>query len=584
MEFNRQLDEYMRRLDANYTELASVSGMSTSALSRYRSGQREPDYDSAALDKLASGLATLARRRGKELDEGEVRAALGQAVKNHLHVEYGTYLYNLNSLLQSLNIRGNELAKALNYDPSHISKILAGHRRPRDFGLFTANVASYAARRCTTDAERSASAALLGCAPSAVSDERTLRKRIADWLGENDALAAEDPLTDFLDKMDSFDMNKFINSIHFDAIRIPSIPFHLPTAKNYTGPQGMKDAELDFERATIFSRSMEDCFLYTDMPFDELTNDTTFVKKWMFGRAAMLKKGLRLQIIHDVDRPFREMLLGLEFSIPIYMTGHISPYYFPEPQSRIFHHMLYVSGSAALEGSGVADDRDGIRFTMYRAKEDVAHCRVRANQLMSRALPLMDIYTDDRAEVYAAASDELWRQGDRRTVHSSLPLYTLPEELLLSILDRSGVSSADAERILAFRARQLSLAEELLSGGGAISLTVPDLSPEQFARSPLQLALSELFFPTDVPYTYQEYQAHLAHTRAFAAAHDGMTLEADAYPTFRNISYTVIGEQCVVVSKNKSPTIHFVIHHEKMVEAFLGFIPPLREDLPQPTP
>ncbi len=43
--------------------------------------------------------------------------------------------------------------------------------------------------------------------------------------------------------------------------------------------------------------------------------------------AMMLKKGLHLNQIHNLDRSFEDMMLGLESWIPMYMTGQISPYY-----------------------------------------------------------------------------------------------------------------------------------------------------------------------------------------------------------------------------------------------------------------
>lgn len=41
----------------------------------------------------------------------------------------------------------------------------------------------------------------------------------------------------------------------------------------------------------------------------------------MLGLALLLKKGLHLNIIHSLNRPFQEMMLGLESHIPLYMTG-----------------------------------------------------------------------------------------------------------------------------------------------------------------------------------------------------------------------------------------------------------------------
>ena len=70
----------------------------------------------------------------------------------------------------------------------------------------------------------------------------------------------------------------------------------------------------------------------------------------MFGVAMSLKKGLNLNIIHNIDRPFNEMMLGLESWVPIYMTGQISPYYIKDKKNSIYEHINYTSGSVILTG------------------------------------------------------------------------------------------------------------------------------------------------------------------------------------------------------------------------------------------
>ena len=63
------------------------------------------------------------------------------------------------------------------------------------------------------------------------------------------------------------------------------------------------------------------------MPMEDMAQDVEFGKKWMHAIAIMLKKGLHLNIIHNLDRPFNEMMLGLESWLPIYMTGQVFPYF-----------------------------------------------------------------------------------------------------------------------------------------------------------------------------------------------------------------------------------------------------------------
>ena len=81
----------------------------------------------------------------------------------------------------------------------------------------------------------------------------------------------------------------------------------------------------------------------------------------------------------------------------------------------------------------------------------------------------------------------------------------------------------------------------------------------------------------DIRYTEKEYEEHLSETRQFVETHDGFSLLTDPYSTFRNINITICAGQYVLVSKSNAPTIHFLIYHPKMIEAFEQFVPPIVE-------
>ena len=57
-------------------------------------------------------------------------------------------------------------------------------------------------------------------------------------------------------------------------------------------------------KATVISKSTEPVIMESDMPMGEMAKDPEFPKKWMFGTAMMLKKGLHLNQIHDLNRSF----------------------------------------------------------------------------------------------------------------------------------------------------------------------------------------------------------------------------------------------------------------------------------------
>ena len=383
----------------------------------------------------------------------------------------------------------------------------------------------------------------------------------------------------FLQKMDEFDLEEYIRVIHFNEIKAPTSPIQLPTARFYTGLSELMEAQLDFLKATVLSRSDSPVTMYSDLPMTEMSKDLQFSQKWMFGMAVMLKKGLRLNMIHNVDRLFQEMMLGLESFIPMYMTGQISPYYLSGMQTSAFRHMLWVSGAAALQGDCIAGHIGDGRMYLTNRKSDVAHYQKRAGQLLKRASPLMDIYGPDKKEAFARfLQADSAETGARRSLLFSLPLYTLGDCLAKRILERSGVSEQTAilEHIRAEHQRIWQILEH-----STVLDVLPDISEEEFSRYPVGLSLAGMFYPGDIRLTYPEYREYLNQCDAFAAVHPGYTCRRDKDAPFRNIQITILEGSKVIVTKNKSPAIHFVIRHPKMCAAIENMVLPVVEAQPE---
>ena len=142
--------------------------------------------------------------------------------------------------------------------------------------------------------------------------------------------------------------------------------------------------------------------MYSDMPMGEMAKDPEFPKKWMFGMAMMLKKGLHLNQIHDLNRSFEDMMLGLESWIPMYMTGQISPFYLKEPSNSVFLHLLKVSGAAALCGEAIVGHHAEGRYYLTKSRKELGYYTARAQELLSAARPLMDIYRIDNKNEFNA--------------------------------------------------------------------------------------------------------------------------------------------------------------------------------------
>ncbi|MBD9207323.1 MAG: hypothetical protein EGQ40_05890, partial [Clostridiales bacterium] len=459
---------------------------------------------------------------------------------------------------------------------STLFRFRSGARQPAEPVQFAAAVANHVAAEVNDPDRCAVLAELLDCAPESIADPEQCRQRVKTWLLDGHG-RPENDVSSFLTKLDEFDLNEYIRSIRFDELKIPTLPFQLPTSRTVTGLRAMMDAELDFLKTTALSRSADPVILYSDMPMTEMARDPDFPKKWMFGMAALLKKGLHLHIIHNLDRSFSEMMLGLESHIPMYMTGQISPYYLKNAQNNIFLHFLKVSGSAALSGEAIAGHHAEGRYHLTSVKSDVEYYTRRANDLLRCAKPLMDIYREDGAQrLRAFLLSDAALPGPRRNILSAPPICTMDEPFLRDFLLRRHVSEEDCTLILDYARRRRDMMDAILSHD-PVEDRLPLLSPEEFAAYPLSLPLSGLFYPRDLHYTYEDYQSHLDQTRRFAGTHPGYTATLSASHTFRNLEIQMHLGKWAMVSKGRSPAIHFVIHHPKLRAAIEDFVPPVVE-------
>ena len=163
--------------------------------------------------------------------------------------------------------------------------------------------------------------------------------------------------------------------------------------------------------------------------------------------------------------------------------------------------------------------------------------------------------------------------GTRCNLLSSLPIYTIPEDVLESMLENNSFGDKEKADVRSYLSKQRKMTVTILENG-TIYDEISVLNEEEFGKEPVYLSLSGMFSEKGLRYTYQEYLKHLAATKQFAEDHAGYDLYTDTVQTFRNIQIQINMGKWVIVSKNNAPAIHFVIKHPKMIRAFEDFCRP----------
>ena len=575
MTFCEQLNEYISKIDCSSKELADTSNLSPTVISRYRNGERTPNIRSKQLESLVDGLYQLASERNVDLKKEDIYKTLSITL-NDVHIDLEQLVKNFNDLTSALNISMADLSRKLGYDSSYLSKLRAGNIFPTKPQIFIDYVCKFVVNKYVQEDEKKVVSSLINCPCENLNTQSDYYENLRSWLSTN-ITPTRNYIDDFLKHLDTFDLDQYIKAIHFNEMKIPFVPFYKSGTKNYYGIEEMKKGELDFFKATVFSKSTEPVFMCSDMPMEDMAKDIEFGKKWMFAIAMTLKKGLHLNIIHNLDRPFNEMMLGLESWIPIYMTGQVSPYYLKNFQDSVYCHFNYVSGAAALTGECINGYHDKGKYFLTSNKTDIAYYRDKCNCLLSKASPLMEIYrTESQNAFNAFMTSSTNIIGNRRRILSSLPIHTISEELLLRILKRNKISNDNIKNILKSVKNQKQIIETILNSN-TFNDELSELSKEDFDKDIPALSLSDSFYEHRIYYTYDEYLEHLNLTKQYAKTQKNYTLKTDSNKTFKNIQVLICQNKYVMISKDTSPSIHFVIHHSKLRNAIENFIPPVVE-------
>lgn len=569
MDFKTELNNYIKKLNCTSKEIATKANLSETVISRYKNGTRTPSISGDEIKSLANAISIIASYKNINLSYDDVLNNLIISINNNDKFNYDNFSKNFNDLIVIMKININDMAKYINFDASHISRIRYSKAKPSIPNEFCNKVCNYVINKFNDTKSKEKLTNFLNCDIN-ISDNK-LFNVLYDFLTKNVIIDKKDNnyINDFLTNLDKFDLNDFIKAIKFDELKVPNIPFYKAKTKSYYGIEEMKRGELDFFKATVLSKDTEDIFMCSDMPMEDMAEDISFGKKWMFGIAMCLKKGLHLNIIHNLDRPFNEMMLGLESWIPIYMTGSVSPYYLKNFSDNVYNHLNYTSGSVILTGECINSYHNKGKYYLTSNSKEINYYKEKTKLLLKKASPLMEIYTNDNKDAFNEfLKNEKNSKKDMKRLLANLPIFTIDDEILTKMLKRNKLTKDEIKLILNYKKNMENTTYNILKNN-----TIEDtIYNNDFNNDKPYLSLENMFFNKNIYYTKDEYLKHLNSTKKYCKSNNNYKLNIIDNKVFNNISITITNNY-VIIYKNNNPQIKFVIKHSKLVDAISKFNP-----------
>ncbi len=602
MLLHEKLSALQRALNIKNAELARESGLDAASVSRFLLGKRLFPYR-----YLPLLCATMARMFPQGVEGAslppELREMTGEGLVTHEELSQATLTWlkdspeyekkqskagrkpkskdssasqkvfgeKLSLLMDTAAISGSQLAGALYVDPSTVYKYRVGVRSPKKDIL--EGIVGYVASRVRDEAGRRRILEAAGGNPDMVDmAPGDFRSWMMEWLSEEHTLdtSAIESLLETIDDFSYFGGGAGVIPLE----EIAPLAGDVARDESFWGVEGMRAAATRYLYYATTLEAPTTLYICTSSSLDFVTMDAHWKAVWASLMIHCLVKGHTVKIIYNMaDRSVAEIMEAIEAFVPLYMVGRMEPYAFKSPQGTTVRHTTFLIENHAVVTANYAEGMDDEAEYVYSTEpRRLAVQKKHFDALLAASGRLMDIYRSDDAESFDIRLGRFWGlHGNATLLLPSLSLATLPETLLASMLRRAARNEATREKILALHATEKRWFDLQLDRGVLTELSVV-ADKETLAAEEVLLDVPAHL--ATIPYTREEYAAHLAHVRRLDKRRSNYHFhELEASP-FRNTKVYYKSAE-VIVQKAGVPSAAFAIDNVYMCRGFGQFLPRL---------
>ena len=399
----------MSSINAETADIAELAGFDRSNISRMKSGARVPKKNGRCMDRFVEAMIDFAENCGKCETLCSVISYEGEFSRSELHSYLLEWLYGepilpklkekhhdpeakrcfgkkLDTLMDILEISNVKLSKAVNIDPSYLSRMRTGKCLPNERSKVLERICNVLISRVADKGKMSDLSEAVNIPAEFLSSEPRL---LMEWMLSSKETAYKAPVGQLLNTIEYIDIKPDIPVLDFDISDFASELSD--TSVQYNGIEGLRSAVIRFLGTTI--RSGDQLLLYSDQSMEWMNGD--FRKIWLALMIGVLKKGVHIKIIHNIERNSTEMLEAISSWMPLYMSGLIEPYYCLKRQGERFGHTFFLdTENSCIEGVCVNGFENSCTYRYITDKTELAQCRMQFDSLLSECRPLVMISRD----------------------------------------------------------------------------------------------------------------------------------------------------------------------------------------------
>ncbi len=576
--FTERLNKIMKIIGAKPTDIAGIIGCDRSAVDRICKGSRVPQNGGKSATRIVLAIYSFADGNGKTEDilneigcsasfsaeqiKGEIMRWLYDGEESikarkevptvlHTHDKFGQRFSAILDLAEFSNVR---FGKLLSIDPSYISRFRNGLRTPVSNSKLTEKICRVLYSRFKDQKRLSNLARLMNISPENLHNDTDWEKELYSWLFLSDDSTVSSFVVGMVDQIGSFSA---------DIIK-PPLSFETVVDKRalgdnqslYHGITGLQTAVLRF-LGNVIERKEKDLYLFSDQNIDWIIADKAFQQKWMSLMIQCVTSGVKIHIIHNIERNLTEIGEAIRSWLPLYPSGQIESFYLDGQKNTNFSTTLFLCpGYACIYGNNVVGTENKSGNYIYETEpERINLCRQFFDTLLDKAHRLIRVCKTADFSLFESGSSDI-------TVLSSCPtVFSMPENLFSEFFNHSEllVEANDAKDI--YKQMKCLFENALLSGHFHECAPLPS-DEDLFSGKIYPEFLS-------TPYSPQEFAEH---TKNIINLLDNTKYRFYPLPepSFLDVQI-IISENSVAVSRLKAPFFTIFLEHPFLCRAFAEY-------------
>lgn len=479
-----------------------------------------------------------------------------------------SFTERFNLLMDAMGTTNIRLARGLSIDPSLVSRWRTGTRLPSVRGGQIKALAEYFVSNCRTEAQKEMILDLIKNPYTDVGNKEFSAARVAFWL--------------FGDTSDSSAfVHNFVRGINVKE-RLPYKPnlisdSRLPQgaevkAEVFYGFEGKRAGILRLLKAIAERRKPCSLLIYSDESVDWLIRDADFYGVWCALMLEIIAKGNRVRIIHNIQRYASELLIAIEWWMPLYSTGSIESYYYPQYRTTVFRRSMFISPDMALTSESLPEYAARAPQLLHTDPVYIAGLEEEFNLYLSMCRPLVRSFSIESYHAFAETFADFEKSnGVTVTYADMLSTMTMPPELFQKYVEINDDNQMKAKEILAVQSARRSAFLSRITSSKHIALLCLPSAKELLTRGEYP-KLYDYRAQGELHYTREDYIAHLKNALSLMKQYPNFKVVPVNEEFPKGIYISAKEGVGVIAGKTGAAPLFFAFCHPNLTEAFLGYL------------